>query len=495
MRLGGAGVLKQRHQLFVTLFAGADAAAIGAASVGALFLREWFFAEPLPASLTGLVRASLIALSIPVTLATLAACGLYKPRRDRSLWGELWLVLRAGLISVGTVVVALWAIGSQQLAPVGPPPDPVPQVLVVALTDPARFQLGVLAVLIPLLVGLQRGALRLSLRGLRKRGWNMRHVAVLGTGRLGQITVRTLSRNDWTGIRVAYLVSHHRATRHSERAGVPVLGGLDDLDRILERNPVDALYVAVPGSMGSEMGGLLRRLERHAIDVRIVPDVQPRYLPVNMAVSELEGMPILSYRESPLAGIGGVLKRATDIAGACLALVLFAPVMALIVVLVRLDSPGPVIFRQTRVSLGGEVFQIFKFRTMRTVGQEQPEPGWTERGDRRITRIGWFLRRTSLDELPQLLNVLRGEMALVGPRPERPELIDRFREDWRGYMLRQHVKAGMTGWAQVHGYRGDSSLRKRLQYDLFYIRNWSLWLDLRILALTFVRGFVHRNAI
>jgi len=488
-------VLKQRHQLFVTLFAGADAAAIGVASVTALLLREWFFTEPLPASLTGLVRASLIALSIPVTLATLAACGLYKPRRDRSVWGELWMVLRAGLISVGTVVVALWAIGSEQLAPVGLGSNPSPELFGVPVTDPARFQLGLLAALIPLAVGSQRAALRLLLRGLRRRGWNMRHVAVLGTGRLGQITAQTLSRNAWTGIRVAYLVSHHRATRHAERAGVPVRGGLDDLDRILEEHPVDALYVAVPGSMGSEMGGLLRRLERHAIDVRIVPDVQPRYLPVNMAVSELEGMPILSYRESPLAGVGGVFKRCTDIAGGSVALVVFSPVMLLIALLVRLDSPGPVIFRQTRVSLGGEVFQIFKFRTMRSVGQEQAEPGWTERGDRRITKIGGVLRRTSLDELPQLFNVLRGEMALVGPRPERPELIDRFREDWRGYMLRQHVKAGMTGWAQVHGYRGDSSLRKRLQYDLFYIRNWSLWLDLRILALTVIRGFVHKNAI
>ena len=488
-------MLKQRHQLFVTLFVGADAAAIGAASVAALLLRESFFSEAWPQDLLGLVRVSLLAVSIPITLATMAAFGLYKPRRDRSVWGEIWLVLRAGLISVGTIVVALWAMGSQQLAPTGVLNPTTPQILGWTPTDPARFQLGMLAVLIPAVVGLQRASIRIVLRALRRRGWNMRHVAVVGTGRLGQITARTLGRNTWTGIRVAYLISHHEKTSHHQRAGVPVLGGLEDLDRVLEANPVDAVYVAVPGSMGAEISGLLRRLERHAVDVRIVPDVQPRFLPVNMAVSELEGMPILSYRESPLAGLGGALKRASDLVGAGLALLLFAPLMLVIAGLVRLDSPGPIIFRQTRVSLGGEVFQIFKFRTMRHARDEQPEPGWTARGDARITRLGGFLRRTSLDELPQLFNVLRGEMALVGPRPERPELIDRFRDDWRGYMLRQHVKAGMTGWAQVHGYRGDSSLRKRLQYDLFYIRNWSLWLDLRILALTLVRGFVHKNAI
>lgn len=488
-------MLKQRHQLFVTLFAATDAVAIVAASVVALLLREAFFDEPLPADGIGLIRASLIALAVPVTLATLAACGLYKPRRDRSILGELWLVLRAGLISVGTIVVALWAIGSEQLAPLSLGSQVGPTFFGRTVTDPARFQLGLLAAFIPICVGSQRFALRFVLRSIRRRGWNMRHVAVLGTGRLGQITAQTLSRNAWTGIRVSYMVSHHRQTRHHERAGVQVLGGLDDLDRILDTNDVDAVYVAVPGSMGSEMPAILRRLERHAIEVRIVPDIQPRYLPVNMAVSELEGMPILSYRESPLAGIGGVLKRGTDVLGALLGLLIFGPIMLLIALLVRLDSPGPIIFRQTRVSLGGEVFQIFKFRTMRSAAVEQAGPVWTARGDLRITKIGGFLRRTSLDELPQLLNVLRGEMALVGPRPERPELIDRFRDDWKGYMLRQHVKAGMTGWAQVHGYRGDTSLRKRLQYDLFYIRNWSLWLDLRIIALTLIRGFVHKNAI
>jgi exopolysaccharide biosynthesis polyprenyl glycosylphosphotransferase len=213
-------------------------------------------------------------------------------------------------------------------------------------------------------------------------------------------------------------------------------------------------------------------------------------------VSELEGMPILSYRESPMAGLGGVLKRALDLVGACVALLVFSPLMALISLLIWIESPGRVLFKQQRVSLGGDVFWIWKFRTMRCMAELSGsiEDSWTTRDDPRITRIGRWLRRTSLDELPQLFNVIRGDMALVGPRPERPELIDRFREDWRGYMLRQQVKAGMTGWAQVNGLRGDTSLRKRLQYDLFYIRNWSIWFDVRILLMTIVRGFVHPNA-
>lgn len=493
-------MLKQRHQVFVSIFAGVDALAITAACAAALLARAWFFAEPIPSlapdthSLANLLRDSLAPVAVPVALLTMAACGLYRPRRDRSLIGEQWLVARAGLISVATVVVALWAIGSDRLLPPVDLPHRVPEVLGHRLTDPARFQLGVLALLIPALVGAHRLGLRVILRELRRRGRNMRHVAIVGTGRLAQITARTLARNTWTGIRVAYFISHHPTTQRTTCMGLPVRAGLADLDATLDRHEVDAVYVAIPGSAGAAVAPLLRRLERHAVDVRVIPDIHPRYLPQNMAVSELEGMPILSHRESPLAGFGGVVKRAMDLAGAALAILLFSPLMIAIAALVRASGPGPVIFRQTRVSLGGESFQIYKFRTMRHAAEES-EPGWTTRNDPRITPIGRWLRRTSLDELPQLFNVLRGEMALVGPRPERPELIDRFRDDWRAYMLRQHVKAGITGWAQVNGFRGDTSLRKRLQYDLFYIRHWSVGFDLRILALTLTRGFIHRNAI
>lgn len=486
-------MLKQRHQLFVTLFGMVDATAVAGACVGAALARLAFFDEHWPDALGHWARFSLVLFAVPIAVATMIACRLYRPRRDRSPWGELWLVARAGLVSVATIVVALWAAGSSQLS--APPPARVPEILGWRLTDPARFQLGVLAVLIPTMVGAHRLGLRLVLRRLRRRGWNMRHVAIVGTGRLGQIAARTIARNRWTGIRVAYFVSHHAHAHRSRCLDLPVLGGLDDLDAVLDSDPVDAVYVALPGALGAEIPRLLRRMDRYAVDVRVIPDVQPRYLPENMSVSQLEGMPVLSYRESPLAGVGGVAKRTMDVAGALVALVVFAPLMAALAILVRLSGPGPVIFRQTRVSLGGEVFRIFKFRTMRHAGDEGDPARWTTRDDPRVTPVGRWLRRTSLDELPQLFNVLRGEMSLVGPRPERPELIDRFRDDWRGYMLRQQVKAGITGWAQIHGYRGDTSLRKRLQYDLFYIRNWSLWLDVRILIATLISGFMHRNAI
>ncbi|MEO1535831.1 MAG: undecaprenyl-phosphate glucose phosphotransferase, partial [Planctomycetota bacterium] len=358
----------------------------------------------------------------------------------------------------------------------------------------SRLQLTLLAPILFLAIALERIAFRTVLRQIRRQGWNLRHACIVGVGRLGQITCRTIERNSWTGINVAYFVGHHDKTSRTSCLDRPVLGGLDDLEAALEKWRVDAVYLALPGSRSAEMPDLLKRLEKFPVDVRLVPDVSPRYTPHNMVVNELDGMPILSVRECPMQGLGGLSKRGLDVAGALAGLVLFSPLLLLVAALVKLSGPGPVIFKQRRVSLGGETFDIYKFRTMHHAREEFDNPGWTERNDPRITTIGKWLRRTSLDELPQLFNVLLGDMSLVGPRPERPELIERFREDWRGYMLRQHVKAGMTGWAQVNGLRGDTSLRKRLQYDLFYVRHWSLLFDLRILIMTLGKGFVHRNA-
>lgn len=473
-----------------------DAIAISSSAMIAWAIRLERFDQPIPVQWEEFFKDSLVVFAVPIAMLTMVFFKLYKPRRDQAIVDELGQIFKASFVSVMMIVVALWAVGSSRINTVGPPMPEYPGWRLA--TDPLRFQLAILAASLPIMVGSYRITLRLALRSMRRRGWNMRHVAIVGVGRLGQITARTLSRNSWTGIRVEYFISHHEQTSRSACLNLPIAGGVRELESILENKHVDAIYLAIPSAMSAQLPMILRRLERFAIDVRIVPDVHPRYLPQNMVVSELEGMPILSYRESPMAGVSGVFKRVLDILGAIVGLIIFSPVLMLIAIAVRLSSPGPVIFTQQRVSLGGGTFAIWKFRTMcMNPDGDQHHPlsdSWTSKDDPRITRIGAWLRRTSLDELPQLFNVLRGDMALVGPRPERPELIDRFREDWRGYMLRQQVKAGMTGWAQVNGLRGDTSLRKRLQYDLFYIRNWTIWFDIRILVLTIFRGFIHRNA-
>lgn len=491
-------MLKQRHQIFVALFAAADATAIAGASYLAWVIRVWRRDDAWPVEWEEFIKQPMVHVIIPIALYVFSVFRLYRPRRDRSLWSEQGGVIKASLVTIGAVVVTLTLTGSSfmnresgtALGPWG------------WADTPGKVQLTWLAILMPVWVGLQRVGVRLVLRCLRSRGWNLRYVAIIGTGRLGQIACQTIARNSWTGLNVSYFISHHERSARRTCLNRPVLGGLGELEEILEKRSVDAVYVALPSQQAGELTGLLQRLERFAVDVRIVPDVSPRYLPQNMSVSELEGMPILSYRESPMYGLGGFSKRLLDVGGAFFASIAFAPIMLVIALLVRLSGPGPIVYRQRRVSLGGTTFEIYKFRTMRLESDATPSgaatpegiEGWTDRDDPRITGIGRFLRRTSLDELPQLWNVLKGDMSLVGPRPERPELIQRFREDWRGYMLRQHAKAGMTGWAQVNGLRGQTSLRKRLQYDLFYIRHWSLWFDLRILVMTVYRGFVHRNA-
>ncbi len=481
-------MLKRRHQLFVALFVAADGLMIAAASYAAWAVRVIAYDQPWPADWESYVKDPLLLFTVPLALAVMQAMRLYTPQRDRPLLSEQTQVLKASAIASACVVLFLWIAGNDLIAADHAPPADAPVAF-----SPARIQIGALALALPFFVGLQRLAIRLVLRQLRRRGLNRRHVAIIGTGRLGQRVARTLARNSWTGLKVSYFISHHPRTARTQCLERPVVGGLDQLDDLIARYPVDAVYIAVPAAQASAVPGLLARLERFTVNVRYVPDINPKHMPERMQIGQLEGMPILSYRENPTLGLGGITKRTIDIAGALVGLTLLSPLLFAIAVAIRFTSPGRVLFKQSRVSIGSDEFKIYKFRTMHADAREA-SPSWTTRDDPRVTPLGAFLRKTSLDELPQLFNVLRGEMSLVGPRPERPELVERFRDRQRGYVLRQHVKAGMTGWAQVNGLRGDTCLRKRLQYDLFYIRNWSIWFDIRILFATFIRGFVHHNA-
>ncbi len=529
-------MLKQQHQVFVALLVAMDGVVIVLASFLAWLLRLALLPHWPITRWEDPPKQALVFFTVPVTLLTIRWFGLYRPRRDRSLLNEIKQMVKASVMSMVLLVPVLYAMDSSVFRS----PFPTQRVLGIDV-DTGRGQLAALAGILPVCLVLHRVVFRGVLRAMRRRGWNLRHVAIIGCGRLGQIVARTLERNSWTGIRVSYFISHQDYSKRVSCLDRPVRGGLSRLEAVMTESKPDAVYVALPMARAAALPDILRRLEKFPVDVRVVPDLNPRYLPESMAVNELDGMPILSYRECPTSGVGGLTKRGVDFLGALAAMVIFGPIMLLVGLLVRLSGPGPVIFRQRRVSLAGEVFDIYKFRTMYHVEDEEvplPTPRgqtaavrvlaklgarratiqrsasigdigtithtlaedrcatseWTQRDDPRITPIGNWLRRTSLDELPQLFNVLRGEMSLVGPRPERPELIERFREDWRAYMLRQHVKAGMTGWAQVNGHRGQSSLRKRLQYDLFYIRNWSVGFDLKILWMTVFRGFLHRNA-
>ncbi len=481
-------MLRKQHRFFRSVLIASDGVLTIAASVLAYHIRFVWLADVAPPNdhPTFASHAVPFLLATPIMLGAMLSSGLYKARRDQRFYYEAVTIIKAVVIGVLVAIAATTLMRN----------------VLYDGRNLSSLQWGIYAGASCLLLLCWRFSFRTALRAVRARGWNLRHVAIIGNGRLGQVVVHTFRRNSWTGIKPSFFISHHPTTNRQTCLGIPVRGGLNDLEQVLEKVDISGVVIALPARMAAELPSLLLRLERFPVDVRIVPDMNPKYMPINMAVSELDGMPILSVRESPLTGWGRVSKRALDIVGALTALIIFAVPMVIIAILIRISCPGPVIFRQERMSLNGQRFKIFKFRTMKHVDAEtqvlrdrgKGTSAWTKPNDERITPLGRFLRRTSLDELPQLFNVLLGEMSLVGPRPERPELIESFREDWRGYMLRQNVKAGMTGWAQINGLRGNTNLRKRLQYDLFYIRNWSLMFDLRILGLTLFKGFVHPNA-
>jgi Undecaprenyl-phosphate glucose phosphotransferase len=327
-------------------------------------------------------------------------------------------------------------------------------------------------------------------RALRSRGYNQTFALIVGAGRVARKTARALQQASWMGIKNVGFVEEAAGRLSGD---LDVLGGFADLPDLVRKYRVEHVFIALPLSRYGDARRVFDVLSRTLVEVRLVTDV-PDLAGLTLTTTNLNGLPLIGLRESPHFGLNVVVKRTMDVVLSLIGLVLLAPLLALIAVLVKLTSPGPVFYRQKRCGLNGKSFKMLKFRSMRADAEKQTGAVWARKDDDRRTRLGTFLRHTSLDELPQLINVLRGDMSLVGPRPERPEFIQQFSKTIPNYMARHCVKAGITGWAQVHGWRGNTSLRKRVQYDLYYITHWTPWLDLRILWMTVLHGIVHRNA-
>ncbi len=328
------------------------------------------------------------------------------------------------------------------------------------------------------------------IRRLRSRGYNQTRALIVGTGRVARKTARALRHASWMGIKNIGFVEDRASNWTSD---LDVLGTIADLPALVNRYEVAHVFIALPLSRYHDARRVFDVLSRSLVEVRLVADV-PNLAGLSLTTANLDGLPVIGLRESPHFGLNVVVKRAMDVALSLLALVVLSPLMLLIAVLVKLTSPGPVFYRQERCGLNGQAFQMLKFRSMRTDAEQQTGAVWARKDDPRRTWLGAILRATSLDELPQFINVLKGDMSLVGPRPERPVFIQKFSRTIPNYMARHCVKSGITGWAQVHGWRGNTSLRKRVQYDLYYITHWNPWLDLRILWMTLWHGLFHRNA-
>jgi Undecaprenyl-phosphate glucose phosphotransferase len=339
-------------------------------------------------------------------------------------------------------------------------------------------------------VSLSRAAFREALRFARRRGYNQRYAVVVGGGEPAAEVLRVLRRRRDTGIEVLGLLSDKR-----EAEGGPVrwLGGLEEIQAVLAARSVDIVIIALPQSDYPRLGAVLNEIGDEPVDIHFVPDLF-NLASLRGGVEEFESIAFIHLRESPLHGWNRVLKRSFDLVFGTAALLVAVPPMVVIGAAVLVTSGRPVLFRQERMGLDGHRFRMLKFRTMRLDAEAESGPQWAVPDDPRRTRLGAFLRAWSLDELPQLFNVLRGDMSLVGPRPERPSFVEEFRRRVPRYMLRHKMKAGITGWAQINGWRGNTSIEKRIEYDLEYIARWSLAFDLRILLRTLWLGFHDRNA-
>jgi Undecaprenyl-phosphate glucose phosphotransferase len=339
-------------------------------------------------------------------------------------------------------------------------------------------------------LGFSRMAFREVLRFIRKQGHNQRYCLIVGAGKLGQRVVRSLAIHSEFGIRINGFLTRHPHKVGKVYEGIPVLGGYEELKK--HASGLDIVFLCLPPDAEQNAEKILGYLATTTIEVKVIPSIY-EFITLRGEAEMFDGLPLITLQGSPLYGWNGVAKRTMDILGATIALAATAPLMILLALLVKSTSAGPVFYRQERMGLDGRPFQMLKFRTM-SVDQTGDIELLTPEHDPRITNVGRFLRRMSLDELPQFWNVLKGHMSIVGPRPERSWVVEEVRKQIPLYMLKHKMKAGITGWAQVNGWRGNTSLEKRIECDLYYIEHWSIWFDVKIMFLTLWRGFVHRHA-
>ena len=336
-----------------------------------------------------------------------------------------------------------------------------------------------------------REAVRELLEHRWRAGIGLKRILIAGVGDLGRMVADRILQHREFGYQVVGFVDDRAGGDHIGYRGLPLLGTLAEVAEIAQRERVDHLYVALPLEEHSKLMGLMDLTSRECIDVKIVPDLL-QFIALRARLENLDGLPIINVNDVPLQGFNTWVKRSIDVLLSGLAVVIFGIPFAIIAALVKVTSSGPVFYRQERMGLDGKAFTVYKFRSMHLDAEDTTGPVWARDDDPRATPVGRWLRHLDLDELPQFLNVLKGDMSIVGPRPERPFFVEQFKHRIPQYMLRHKVKAGITGWAQVNGWRGNTSLEKRIEYDLYYIEHWSVALDLKIMWLTLVRGFVQR---
>ena len=478
-------MIRQRHRVTAGIFLVADLAATAASFLAAWVVR--FRLDLIPGTKSHIPDFARYLHLLPFVLVLWAVVfyfhGLYQSRRGRSRIDESVTILVAIFLAAVLLSVGLaWFRSPEPTGPRG----------VIEYFTYSRAFLALFAIFDLAAVIMGRAVVRSALRLVRLSGYNLQRILVVGAGVLGQEVVDKLQAHQELGIEVLGYLDDDPGKQGSTLRGAPVLGSLRDIDSLLAARSIDQVFIALPPDAHRKTLRILQAVGRECVEVKLVPDIL-QYATLQASLEDLDGTPVINLSQVPLQGWNSLVKRLMDLAIASLALFCLVPFLPFVALAIWIEDRGPIFYRQERMGLDGKSFMILKFRSMQVNAEASSGPVWAVRNDPRRTRVGTFLRRWSIDELPQLWNVLTGEMSIIGPRPERPAFVNEFKHKVPQYMLRHRVRAGITGWAQVHGWRGNTSIKKRIQYDLYYIENWSLKLDLKILWMT-VRSGLRHNA-
>ena len=331
------------------------------------------------------------------------------------------------------------------------------------------------------------------LRDMRKKGLNQKQVLLVGYSRAAEEYIDRIQQNPQWGYTVRGILDDN-VPAGTMYKNVKVIGRIANLMVILPVSSLDEIAITLGLNQYYRLEEIVTLCEKSGVHTKFIPDYN-KIIPTKPYTEDIQGLPVINIRYVPLSNtFNALVKRAMDVVGSIVGIIVSSPVMLLMCILIKLTSPGPLIYKQERVGLHNKTFWMYKFRSMEVQPESEEKKAWTRKNDPRVTGIGKFMRRTSIDELPQLFNILKGDMSLVGPRPERPFFVEKFREEIPRYMVKHQVRPGLTGWAQVNGYRGDTSIRKRIECDLYYIENWSIGFDIKIMFLTVFKGFINKNA-
>ncbi len=416
--------------------------------------------------------AEFLIYLIPGYLIIYYYCNMYTPKRIQSTKVGLENIIKANFFGTLYFSTLLYFFRENHIS---------------------RYMIGIFFILNILIDTIFRMILAYVLKMMRRKGFNIKHVIVVGYSTTAKAYIDRILANPQWGYYIHGILDDNME-RGVTYKNIKVLGSIDNLLEILPQNRLDEIAITLSIDEYNKLERIVKLCEKSGVHTKFIPDYQS-FFPSDPYTEDLNGLPVINIRNVPLSNASNkIIKRIVDLFGTLCALLIFGIPMIIVAIIIKATSKGPIIFSQVRIGSHNREFKMYKFRSMEVQPESKEKRAWTTFNDPRVTKIGKFIRRTSIDELPQLFNVLKGEMSLVGPRPERPFFVDKFKEEIPRYMIKHQVKPGLTGWAQINGYRGDTSIRKRIEYDLYYIENWTLTFDIKILFFTIFKGFINKNA-